>query len=450
MPIATAPPPEPADDADEPAPMERPMLTEPAPASPVPETTVATNIKPLVNPSSTPPVSPRSTRTEPAVDSAEQSSLVRSSEEFRLAISRPNPSGTTTIQLAPNAVLSLPTIRLGGKHHWKILGAWGDDGARPIIRFVPDLPLESIVPTVSSLFEINHARLDVRGVDFVVDEDDLVSTDRVSAFVLAQDSRIQLERCSVTTVGETVDATVFSTFSGRTSGRAATAAERPHIPVVSAEDCLFRGEGDLLRVSRVPTLDARLANSAVVLSGNLLHTYGLILPSGATPSIELELTRLHVRTEGGMIHLESDATHPTLPLVKVDVTDTILTTGRPDRPLIRIDGQENLDALANQLDWRGRGVVYDDVDVYRRDQSALPGSIPQRFDRVSWDLAVGMGDTDSFHGNARKVRRLDATEPLWSIRPRDLRLSPTDEFSEERGPRLDEIAQPKADVTQND
>jgi len=452
MPVVTQPPPESSVDAgDEPVPMERPMIVEePAPTPPAPEPVAAVSTKPLVNPSSTRPTTPP-TKPEPLhFASAGRSSLVHTSEEFRAAFAQPNLSGTTTILLASSADLSLPTIRLGGKHHWKILGALGADGARPIVRFVPEPGPEPIGDAVSSLFEINHAGLEVRGVDFVVDEDDVAAADRASAFLLARDSHVRLDRCSVTILGETMDATVFSTFSGRATGRAVLSVEPSRFPTVAAENCLFRGEGDFLRVSRLPMVNAQLTNSAVVLSGNLLHALGLTSRAGESPMIDLTLKRLHVRAEAGLIHLESDPAHPALPLVKTDVTDSILTTGRLDRPLIRIDGQESLDALADQLDWRGRGVVYDDVEIYRRDQSALPGSIPQRFDRVSWDLAVGMGDTDSFHGNARLLRRLDPAEPLWNVRPRDLRLSPTDEFTEERGPHLDEIAQPNAGVTRRE
>jgi hypothetical protein len=451
MPIATQIAPEPTEGIDEPAPMERPILTESAPDMPDSETTVAASTEPPVNASTIRPETPAANPTALRVPAAGRSSMVRTSAEFRAAIARPNPSGTTTILLAPNADLSLPTIRLGGKHRWTILGASGSSGARPIVRFVPEPAAESrIGTTVSSLFEINHATLDIHGVDLVVDEDDLSTADRATAFVLMRDSQVKLDRCSVTILGETVDAAVFTTYSGRSASRPVGTTVPSLSPTVTAEDCLFRGEGDLVRISRLPMLEVRLTNSAVVLSGSLLHSIGLSLPAGASPMIELTLNRLHARTEAGMIHLESDATHPALPLVKADATDCVLTTGRADRPLIRIDGQENLDSLANQLDWRGRGVVYDDVEIYRRDQSALPGSIPRRFDRASWDLAVGMADNDSVHGNARLVRRLDPAAPLWSIRPRDLELSPTDEFAEERGPRLDRIAQPDAAVIRRD
>jgi hypothetical protein len=222
------------------------------------------------------------------------------------------------------------------------------------------------------------------------------------------------------------------------------------LPTIEAKNCLFRGEGDLIQLSGAPAIDAWLTNSVVVLSGNLLHTYGMSLAGGPAPTIGLELDRIHVRTPRGMIHLESDGAHPSLPLVKVDVSDSILSTGASDRPLVRIDGQESLDALANQLDWRGRGVLYADVDVYRRDQSSLPGSIPQRFDRVSWDLAVGMGDTDSAHGPARLARRIDPAEPFWDLLPRDFRLIPTDEISDQRGPHLDQIATPDLDTPARD
>jgi hypothetical protein len=453
MPVAPQPAPELADGGDEPAPMERPILTDPAPDMPTPETAVAASTEPPVGPSTARPAAPTANQAQTAlhIPAAGQSSLVRTSEQFRAAIARPNPSGTTTILLAPNADLSLPTIRLGGKNRWKILGASGADGARPIVRFVPEpVPDSRIGTTVSSLFEINHATLEIHGVDLVVDEDDLSAADRATAFVLMRDSHLSLDRCSVTILGETVDAAVFTTFSGRAASRPVGSVSPSLSPTVTAVDCLFRGEGDLVRISRMPMLDVRLTNSAVVLSGSLLHSIGLSLPAGASPMIDLILTRLHVRTEAGMIHLESDATHPALPLVKADATDCVLTTGRLDRPLIRIDGQENLDELANQLDWRGRGVVYDDVEIYRRDQSALPGSIPRRFDRTSWELAVGMADNDSFHGNARLIRRLDPAAPLWNIQPHDLQLSPTDEFTEERGPRLDRIAQPEATVIHRD
>ena len=115
---------------------------------------------------------------------------------------------------------------------------------------------------------------------------------------------------------------------------------------------------------------------------------------------------------------------PELPVADVSARDTILATNDPDAPLFRVDGQGDLDQLHDRIHWEGRSVAYHQINVHRRDQTAQPGALPARFNRDSWEFAVGLREESPIHGDLKFQVEWDADRPAWTLRLDDIRLKP--------------------------
>jgi len=113
-----------------------------------------------------------------------------------------------------------------------------------------------------------------------------------------------------------------------------------------------------------------------------------------------------------------------LPQVDISARDLLVTTDEDRAPLFRVDGQESLDALRNSIKWDGNNVYYHKVEVYRRDQTARPGTLPLRFDRPSWDVAVAPRDISPVHGDAQFLKKWGTDRPIADITRDDFSLDP--------------------------
>ena len=193
---------------------------------------------------------------------------------------------------------------------------------------------------------------------------------------------------------------------------------------VRIKNSLFRVGEDLVDVAPGRSLNLDLDNAAIATGGTLVHGHGLPRGKAAGP-IRLSLQRVTARLlTGGLVQLQTAPGEPELPVADVSARDTILATNDPDAPLFRVDGQGDLDQLHDRIHWEGRSVAYHQINVYRRDQSAQPGALPTRFNRDSWDVAVGLRDESPIHGDLKFQGEWDADRPAWTLRLDDIRLKP--------------------------
>ncbi len=211
---------------------------------------------------------------------------------------------------------------------------------------------------------------------------------------------------------------------------------------VRATDCLLRGGGDILDVAAGRRLDVELSNCVLGAGGSLVHGHGL--PRGATTEpLKVTLRQVTARLAGGLVQLESAPGEPDLPTCEVVARDTILATNSKDGPLVRIDGQDGLEALREQVKWEGHGVVYHQIETYRRDQTAQPGMLPVRFDRPSWLVAVAPGEDAPIHGDARFLTPWEPNRSPASMTRDDAKLD-LDAPAPAAGPDLSRIPPPPA------
>ena len=141
------------------------------------------------------------------------------------------------------------------------------------------------------------------------------------------------------------------------------------------------------------------------------------------------------------MQLESATGEPELPVAEVSVHDSVLAGTPQGTPLLRVDGQDTLAALRDRVRWEGRNVAYHQFNTYRRDQSSQVGSVPTLYDRQSWTVAVGAGESETVHGDLKFAREWGPERGWWSFTRADAELA-SDSPAHGVGPDLERIPVP--------
>ena len=396
------------------APTPDPPATPPSPAPP--------------GPSAAPPP-PRPLEGPPAIAAADPSPPIRTVDQFLDALDRPA-SGPRTLVLASGADLTLPARRLRGPSTCLIRAESGT--TRPRIRFRPEPAEPPGVPDWSAWLTLTAGGLRLEGIDLVVvmpAETAKGLARPVAAFaIMPGPADLALIACTVTIEGSQARSAVVALLApdplaeAPNPALAAPAGPEPEARV-RIKDCLLRLGDDGVDVAPGRLLDLELDNAAIATGGVLVHGHGA--PEGRSPGpIKLAIRRVAARLGGGLVRLESTSGLPELPRADINAGESVLATVDPDAPLLRVDGQGDLDPLRDRIEWEGRSVAYHQINIYRRDQTALSGVAPRNLARDSWDLAAGRDEEAPIHGDLKFLADWPADRAPWTLRPDDLRLSP--------------------------
>ena len=348
--------------------------------------------------------------------------VIRTAGQFLEALARPGP-GPRTLLIAADADWTLPSCRPRGPSGWTIRADRGP--TRPRIRFRPESEPEAAPASDpwAAWLTVPPGGLRLEGVDLVLLAGDAPRAPgrRWAAFaVRSGPSDLTLTDCTVTIEGDATRSAVVVVLPEPDRLQAPEPAPATRLRF---EDGLFRVGDDLVDVGPGRSVDLDVDNAAIATGGTLVHGHGLPRGRAAGP-IRVGLQRVTARLAGGLAQLQSAPGEPELPVADVTARDTILATNDPDAPLFRVDGQGDLDQLRDRIHWEGRSVAYHQIGVYRRDQTARPGALPTRFDRDSWEVAVGRLEESPIHGDLRFLREWDPDRPAWTLQPDDLRLKP--------------------------
>lgn len=358
---------------------------------------------------------------QPREEPEEGPAPLRGSAELLAVLRRPE-APLEPIRLAAGVEYTLPPSELRGEGRWTLTGPDEPNGARPVLRLAAD-PLD--FPDAlerTALFQITAGHLALRNVDVVVDALEPAAERRLAIFTLQPGTDLSLEHCVITLRGSPPRSSLVAMLAP-----AQGLAPGQTVPTTSFEavDCLLRSGGDLIEVAGGARADLEFNNCVVGTSGSLLRALGSAQAADTNgPVVKLSLRQVAARMAGGMVLLSSDELNPALPLAEVTARDCLLATTSNGAPLFRVDGQEGLDMLRDRLRWEGHGVAYHQIEVYRRDQSSQPGTVPLHFERPDWEVAVARHEESPFHGELRFVNEWDDSQPLWSIVPEDFRLDP--------------------------
>ena len=364
-----------------------------------------------------------------------ESSVIRSAEEFREALSRQGPLARTLV-VAAGADLILPACRVRGMSSWVIKAEPGP--TRPRLRFRPDVPSSSLPSdSWSAWMTVEASVLKLEGIDIVLPAPEadsiglLPTTRRRAAFAIAPGTiDLTLNHCTVTIEGDSASnpSAVVALLAGEPGGEGR----------LLIKDSLIRVGGDLVDVAGGRRLDLEVENAVIATGGTMVHAHGL--PEGRSPEeLKLVLRLVTARLLGGLAHLQSAPGEPALPVANINARDVVLSTGDPASPLIRVDIQGDLDHLRPLIHWEGRTVAYHLINIYRRNQSSQPGAAPTLYYRNFWDFSKGPLDESSIHGDLKFPYEWPPARRPWSLRRDDLRLPPD---SRATGANLPQIPNP--------
>lgn len=370
-------------------------------------------------------------------------SLVRNAGELRRVLAREDAPGDP-IRLAAGSTLALNPQRIRGKGRWVVKGS-SAGSPRPTIRLLRGITTDS---EGRSLFHLEpSASLELRDLDVVVEGTSQQTSSPVAGFVLAPGSYLNLVGCTVTVIGGVRPAAVVRVVSPQTTP-GNRAEETATVTSVRATDCLIRSRNDVVDIAPGTGVKLWFENSVIGAGGALANGHGQSrdLLQG---QVDLEMNRCTTRTAGGLVVLESTPSEPTLPVAEARIRDSILATGLDRGPLLRVNGQDALEAGGDRIRWQGNSVAYHQIDTYRRDQTSQPGYMPLSFDRTDWGVAVGTRDIAPFHGDVGFLRPWDHDRPAWTITPEDAELSPSSPIRS-YGPDLDVVARPAGTLGTDD
>lgn len=382
---------------------------------------------------------PSTTTTPPALAAADAGTVLQSVEQLLAALKQPDARGGT-LRIAADADWTVPPVPVHSTGAWRLTAEPGPK--RPRLRFTPPAPdsTRAVTPW-AAMFELRGGSLALEGLDLVLARAATPRQGRWTAFTTRPATELDLTNCTVTVEdnGAGVPSAVVALAADSADGPDPN-APGPTPAVARFSDSLVRTGGDLVDVSSGQRLVIELSNVVTATGGTLVHAHGLPRGQSAGP-ISLSLRQATVRTGGGLVQLESATGEPELPVAEVSVHDSVLAGTSQGTPLLRVDGQDALAALRDRVRWEGRNVAYHQFNTYRRDQSSQVGSVPTLYDRQSWTVAVGAGESETVHGDLKFAREWGPERGWWSFTRADAELA-SDSPAHGVGPDLERIPVP--------
>ena len=374
----------------------------------------STDPRPSTNP--VPTVLPLNT---PQVATGSETNLFKSAEEFLKALRKSSGKGET-LRISADADWQLPASNLAGSGSWTIRAEPGP--SRPKVRFLPspsDLAKlkDGIKP---AWLTILTGSLRLEGVDVIVLTDLSVKPDGRSAFALGAGSDLSLSDCTVTVEGDYPDRAAIRVVPGDRLVQKLAEAD-PFPATVRLKNSLLRSGGDLIDVAPDQSLDLEVDNAVISTTGSLVHGRPASKGSEAK-TLKLTFRQVSARVAGGIVQLDSSPEAPEPPFAEIIARNSIFATTAQGDPLIRIDGQDDPEAIRGRVHWDGHNVAYHRINTYRRDQVRKLGTPPTLFDRASWEVAVGRREATPIHDDLKFTRDWPETRTAWTLRPEDVQL----------------------------
>jgi hypothetical protein len=346
-----------------------------------------------------------------------------------------------TFKIAHGADLELPATELAGAGSWQIEAERGAGPGRPRIRFRPSAFASRPPSAWSVLFNLRSGTLRLLGLDIVLPGQDAEAppSGPQAAIGVSAGSDLELADCTVTVASSSPRSAAIVVQPGATqpvSGESEGATQRRHASITIV-DTFIRSAGDCISVSSGRFLELRLQNMIAGTDGSLLHAMGSSQIERTMTALKLKIERSLARNRGGLVYLESTQDEKELPLTNIEVQRSTFSTAGP-YPLLRLDGQGQMDGLRDRIVWNGDKVAYDQISTYRRDQILQTGVSPRDYTRSDWRTAFDPRDESPLVDGVRYLRKLELWRSARSLTREDLKLEPRS-LAADRGPDLSRI-----------
>lgn len=260
------------------------------------------------------------------------------------------------------------------------------EGYHPIVVFRPD----DIDPLrwPRSMMTIAGGRLALLNVQFELEvpSPEVVPADSWSLFALERPEAVELDSCALTIRNRTDEVSFFHVraVTGADSMMAADELnDEP--PTLELENCVIRGEADVLRVSELEPVKLVWDNGLVVTSGHfLVATGGQVAPRHGH-AVRISLKHLTAVVGQSFCRLTDSFDAPFLRETAIDCSDSILLA-TSTVPLVEQEGVEGASTFERQFSWHGDRNFYQDFDgdAFWRISSQNDPDQSERFTFPDW------------------------------------------------------------------
>lgn len=354
--------------------------------------------------------------TNPTDLNAVKSDLVRTTDQF---LERLKSIGTKggTIRVASGIRLELPPVELSGRGTWRILGESADK--RPVLQLTAGSNRST-----NAFFAMQAGFLEFENLDFV--SRPLGRAGSNPALVeVGPAGEVHFKGCVATSRSADEPRESPSRLIVVSGARALFQDDRglSSGTRILISNCFFRTNGDLLEVEPPAGVDLEITNAVLSLGGSLLRAHGQ--PRGEdSPTLKIRMRQLSLLTLGGLAHLESRPDEPKLPVADMIARKSLFISLPGSTPLLRVDGQDEIETLKDRIRWEAHSVAYHGVTTYRRDQTTRTGILPKLYDQTSWTIANGSREEALFHGDVLFQTTLNPERNPCDLLASELALDP--------------------------
>jgi hypothetical protein len=350
----------------------------------------------------------------------EGTAVVQTPEEFSRQLDRLDSQGGT-IRLAHDADLELSTFEFRGQVSRRIEAEPG--ARRPRLRFRPFPQASTGATGWSALFHIRSGSLTLDGIDLVILKGDASATGRQALVGVWPGAELKISGCTLTVAGVPSFSAALAIPSP--PGRSSLGSEDDPPPAqIEIRNSFLRSSGDGVLVGSDRRLHLELWNTLVATDSSLLHALGRTRAPADEVCLRMGVHRVLARCKGGVVHLESSVDEPEIPLTEIIAESSIFSTAEQDNPLLRVDGQRQIEELRDRIRWTAERVAYHQITNYRRDQILQTGVSPQNYTLSDWKNAFDPKDESPVFGDLRFLRKPEAWHSSWALTKDDLRLDP--------------------------
>jgi hypothetical protein len=320
-------------------------------------------------------------------------------------------------------------------------------GCTPELTFNPDS--DPGADGEAALFRLRDGSLTLEQLRFRIQPTLRENAKLQSLLAVTGTGRCRLKSCLATLVGDDEQRIALVSVADPTGAMMGTGGKAPRAgtPAIEFEDCLVRGQGDLVsvRVSRPYRLEVK--NALVVLNGSLLNVEGnkreATMPAeGATVALD----RVTAFVSQNLVLLRATADRPAHVPLRVSSATTCLFASAEENPLLRVDGPDSEQELKRRLTWQGRKNFYSTAGSILVWQPLGMGEMPHKYDRDRWnDLWGPDDDQPRFTRGIRFAGYPSGLKTPLDVVPPDFRIAATDALDPElatRGAELDRLPQP--------
>lgn len=307
---------------------------------------------------------------------------------------------------------------------------------RPGLEFKPSAV--NLVASDRSMVWVSGGSLKLSDVDLTFDLSDAAPSENWSLFTLEQADALSLEQCSLTVRNATAtgstyhDKVAFINIAGGGGGEPMVMMPKSMFTLpptqVVLNNCLIRGEADLLIDRDLRPVDFRCVNALVAISERLFAAgEGTAMPQEGT-RLRITLDHVTALVRKGLCRIAASEAVPTMPNVELRLEDTKLLTDSADAALVEHVSEAGATSLQTVFHWEAVSTVYEGFQTFWR--ITPPGSASSREakDYEQW--------LELWPDEKRRTRMLPSTgqlvssqQPLNSVTPADFAAADPSESS---------------------